>query len=181
MKAKVIGGQLQKKSDSCWASMVHAHRRKETHREILALLAALAMALLPQMGLASDQKDIAIYRSTSVNLQINILRVAEKSAKREGSIVSGTLYDPTITYPGIYEAKRLYRMSSSSTSWMGSNHPAFLKDVACSDARKEISQDGSWTGLLMKDGSCGMNSEPSEWVIGNRLNYEAGINTTPEP
>jgi len=110
------------------------------------LIAGLAIILLPGMPMASGHDiypgDTAIYRSITPNIHSNVLRVTDDSRDGVKPKSNDTLYIPSITYPGIYENNRLYRMSSNSAPWVGSNHPAFLKEVTCSDARKRLSQSG---------------------------------------
>lgn len=185
MMAAIENIRISQRQSCSREATVIAQKCKWQYLKKYHLIAGLAIILLPGMPMASGHDiypgDTAIYRSITPNIHSNVLRVTDDSRDGVKPKSKDTLYIPSITYPGIYETNRLYRMSFDSTSWVGSKHPAFLKEVTCSDARKRLSQSGSWTGLLMKDGACGMNSEPSEWALGNLLNYQAGISTTSEP
>ena len=109
-------------------------------------------------------------REEQSNTQIALEKTkAGKAISEEDKI----LYNPEVVYPGIYEAKRLYYKGHESDVWKGMLKPAFLKDVTCTDAKKALSISGSWNGHLNKNGSCGTKAEPTDWAVGNYLNFQA--------
>lgn len=93
---------------------------------------------------------------------------ADKAISAEDKI----LYNPDVAYPGIYEGKRLYYNAHGSDLWKGMLKPAFLKDVTCADAKRTLSISGLWRGALNKNGSCGIAEGPTEWAVGNYLNFQ---------
>ena len=109
-------------------------------------------------------------REAQSNTQIALDKTkAGKGISEEDKI----LYNPEVAYPGIYEANRLYYKGHGSTLWKGMLKPAFLKDVTCTDAKRTLSISGLWKGYLNKNGSCGIAEGPTEWAIGNYLNFQA--------
>ena|SRR3990167_5192906 len=108
-------------------------------------------------------------REEQSNTQIALEKTkAGKAISEEDKI----LYNPEVAYPVVYEAKRLYYKGHGSDVWKGISKPAFLKDVTCTDAKKTLSISGSWNGHLNKNGSCGAKAEPTDWAIGNYLNFK---------
>jgi hypothetical protein len=85
----------------------------------------------------------------------------------------GDLYNPVIVYAGDYEANELlFKNSQKDTVWRSVPKLNMLSRVTCSDAVAHLERDGRWQGYLKSDGSCGPTSEPADWALGNRLNYE---------
>ena len=108
-------------------------------------------------------------REAQSNTQIAMEKTkAGKSISEEDKI----LYNPDVAYPGIYESKRLYYKAPGSDLWKGMLKPAFLKDVTCTDAKRTLSISGLWKGALNKNGSCGIAEGPTEWAVGNYLNFK---------
>lgn len=86
----------------------------------------------------------------------------------------GTLvekYDPAIMYPGPYTPEQLFYRNPTGTIWIPWSKADFSRKVTCSGALKRLRKGGVWKGHLNKDGSCGPVAEPSDWAVGNWLNY----------
>ena len=80
-------------------------------------------------------------------------------------------YSPAIIYPGPFTPEHLFYRNPSSTVWLPWRAVDFTKKVTCSDAVKRLKRHGVWKGHLNRDGSCGPAAEPSQWAVGNWLNY----------
>ena len=80
-------------------------------------------------------------------------------------------YQPTKVYAGPYGVTTVYYRESFRAKWRQGVSGA----VTCPDALSHFKVSGFWKGHLKLDGSCGIPDEPSEWAVGNRLNYEALI------
>jgi len=82
-------------------------------------------------------------------------------------------YNSSVTYTGSYDNSGLYYRNPGNPKWM-----VVLKNgiegLKCSDAVKQLKRSGRWMGHLNSDNSCGPTAEPSEWALGNRINFEAG-------
>ena len=78
-------------------------------------------------------------------------------------------YDPTQTYTGAYSATMVYYRQTFRSKW----RLGIAGAVSCPDALSHLKVSGFWKGHLKLDGSCGSLDEPSEWAVGNRLNYDA--------
>lgn len=107
------------------------------------------------------------------------LRVAnERSATK--TVDFEQPYDASIAYEGIFNSSRLYKVPSGTEHVVGSRRPALLKDVVCAEARKVLDRKGQWVGNLDERGRCGPSPEPSQWAVGNFLNYQSGRTTEQE-
>jgi hypothetical protein len=82
-------------------------------------------------------------------------------------------YNPAQTYPGPFVPTMLYIRHSPSGPWHRGLTGLFSKGVSCPDALSNFRRSGLWQGHLKQDGSCGPLAEPSQWALGNRLNYGA--------
>jgi hypothetical protein len=80
-------------------------------------------------------------------------------------------YNPAQIYPGAYGANAVYYRQTFRAKW----RLGVTSGVTCPDAARTLKVSGFWKGHLNTDGSCGVPDEPSEWALGNRLNYEAII------
>ena len=83
-------------------------------------------------------------------------------------------YDPSVVYPGIYESDQVYKMLAGPQTWAGSRRPARVQHVTCRDARTALERKGLWNGALNAAGDC-RSGEPTDWAIGNFLNFQAGL------
>ena len=81
-------------------------------------------------------------------------------------------YNPKITYPGSFVPTMLYLRNFPSSPWRRGLKGLFSRGVSCRDALTNLGRSGLWQGHLNPDGSCGPLGEPSEWALGNRLNYQ---------
>jgi hypothetical protein len=100
-----------------------------------------------------------------------LLAAADEPTGRGGATGSVGPYNPAQRYAGSYTPKALFYKNPGSTYWQRVADD-FLRRVKCPDALGHLQRDGLWKGHLKKDGSCGPLDEPSDWAVGNRLNYE---------
>jgi hypothetical protein len=84
-------------------------------------------------------------------------------------------YNPVVSYPGKFENSVLYFRNSNKSNWMRGEISRFPDAVSCHDAIVHINRTGLWKGHFKSDGSCGPTGEPTDWALGNRLNYEAAM------
>ena len=82
------------------------------------------------------------------------------------------LYDPARIYSGDFQPDVLLYKNPRSDAWQRVTKLDRLQYVTCQDALAHLNREGKWQGHLNPDGSCGSTAEPSDWVMGNRLNYE---------
>jgi hypothetical protein len=142
-------------------------------RKMLAL-SATVVTLLVLSGAAwpeplSFRGDMAISgRSAQSSL---ILAAMDEPKGRGGASGSIGPYNPAQRYNGSYTPKALFYKNPGSTYWQRVADD-FLRRVKCPNAMDHLRKDGLWKGHLNKDGSCGPLDEPSDWAVGNRLNYE---------
>ncbi|HTP05653.1 MAG TPA: hypothetical protein VMM54_10945 [Nitrospirota bacterium] len=80
-------------------------------------------------------------------------------------------YNPAKQYAGSATSKGLFFKNPGSVYWQRVADD-YLKRVKCPDAIDHLRRTGLWKGHLGQDGSCGPLDEPSDWAVGNRLNYE---------
>jgi hypothetical protein len=130
---------------------------KGHHTLVSTWLAGITILLLIAPALATSDRTFTI------------LTVADNSKER--GIHRGTEYNPTVSYPGSYEASQLYRKNMSTGAWKARNHPAQLSDVNCFEAKAQLDKHGLWKGNLSQDGSCEGSAEASDWATGNFLNF----------
>lgn len=107
-----------------------------------------------------------------------VIRVADERSAKPSDLEQP--YESSITYEGIFNASRLYKVPSGTENVVGSRHPALLKDVVCAEARKALDRKGQWVGNLDERGRCGPSPEPAQWAVGNFLNYQSGKTTEQE-
>jgi hypothetical protein len=100
-----------------------------------------------------------------------ILAAADEPAGKGGATSKVSPYNPAQQYAGSSTPKALFFKNPGSAYWqrVADN---YLKRVKCPDAVDHLRMTGFWKGHLGQDGSCGPRDEPSDWAIGNRLNYE---------
>ncbi|TWJ32437.1 hypothetical protein JN12_00877 [Geobacter argillaceus] len=80
-------------------------------------------------------------------------------------------YDPAIMYPGPYTPEHLFYKNPKGPVWLQWTAGDFTRKVTCSGALKRLKRKGVWQGHLKPDGSCGSPAEPSDWAVGNWINY----------
>jgi len=86
------------------------------------------------------------------------------------------VYNPSQVYTGSYEPDIVYYRPSQKTFWRRGLNDTFPANVSCPGALKSLSRSGLWKGHFRPDGSCGPTDEPSEWAVGNRLNFDESAN-----
>jgi hypothetical protein len=142
-------------------------------RKMLALSVTVITSLLLSGAAWSEplsyRRDTALSgRSAQSSL---ILAAMDEPKGRGGATGSAGPYNPAQRYAGSYTPKALFYKNPGSIYWQRVADD-FLKRVKCPDALGHLQRDGLWKGHLKKDGSCGPLDEPSDWAVGNRLNYE---------
>lgn len=81
-------------------------------------------------------------------------------------------YGPAIIYPGPYEPEQLFFRSPGGIVWLRWSARNYTKSVTCRDTLKSLRLTGVWQGHLKSSGACGSLAEPSDWALGNWLNYD---------
>ena len=82
-------------------------------------------------------------------------------------------YNPAQSYPGKYTSDTVYYRSRNNPNWYQGLNGTYPKNVLCKEALRHFATDGKWRGHFKQDGSCGPTAEPSEFAVGNRINYDA--------
>ncbi len=105
---------------------------------------------------------------------------AQQQGMKREIVKPGEAYNPRIVYTGRYKTDILFYKPSGSEFWK--HLPRFdrLRYVKCPLALQQLNQAGIWKGSLsFKNGSCiskgqpstGPSDPPTEWALGNWLNY----------
>lgn len=97
--------------------------------------------------------------------------IAAPTSPGSRAFLSRYSYDPTVVYAGTYVANVLYYHNPRNPKW----YKGFKKEldsVTCPSAIAGFRSNGTWKGHLNPDGSCADPSEPVEWALGNRLNFD---------
>ena len=81
------------------------------------------------------------------------------------------LYNPGIIYPGPYTPEQLFYRNPKGEIWLRWTANDFAKTVTCKSALKGLRLTGVWKGHLKPNGSCGSTAEPSDWAVGNWINF----------
>jgi len=81
-------------------------------------------------------------------------------------------YDPAIIYPGPYTPEQLFYRSPKGLVWLQWSAKDFTRAVTCRGTLKSLKLTGVWQGHLKPNGACGTPAEPSEWALGNWINYD---------
>jgi len=81
------------------------------------------------------------------------------------------LYNPGIIYPGPYAPEQLFYRNPKGEIWLRWTANDFAKTVTCKSALKGLRLTGVWKGHLKPNGSCGSTAEPSDWAVGNWINF----------
>jgi hypothetical protein len=98
--------------------------------------------------------------------------VLAQQAGQQGKGEKIAVYNPLYIYKGDYQPDVLLFKNPWSTDWQRLPKLDYLQKVTCQDALAALNKVGKWKGNLRMDGSCGSPAEPSDWAMGNRLNYE---------
>jgi hypothetical protein len=94
---------------------------------------------------------------------------------RPGGEGRAPVYIPKAIYPGDYNPDVLMYRNPGSDAWQRVHNLDRLRHVACRDALEQLQREGKWQGHLNPDGTCGSTAEPSDWILGNRLNYDDSL------
>jgi hypothetical protein len=86
-------------------------------------------------------------------------------------------YDPAKVYPGRFGTDVLYYRYPNSP-WRRGMEGTYPNAVACADALKHFKKTGLWQGHFGRGGVCGAPGEPTEWAVGNRLNFDAQFDSS---
>ncbi len=93
------------------------------------------------------------------------------------AVKPGAEYNPKVVYAGRYKTDILFYKPSNTEFWKRLPRFDRLRNVKCPEALQQINQAGIWQGdLSFKNGSCiyygpGPSDPPTEWALGNWLNY----------
>jgi hypothetical protein len=155
--------------------------RHRGHYIVSTWLAGLALAILPGTGMSlSDHFNLGDPKMCEEASCSLTLIVAENAGSKKKFDMDINEYNPTVTYPGIYLTDQLFRKNLGNGDWVGSSFVPHLSNVTCSKAKAQLSEHGLWKGNLNRDGSCGSNAEPTDWAMGNLLNYQSTLNNNDE-
>ena len=116
-------------------------------------------------------KERGMRRMFSVIVCLLVGMSVSSPAFAEGRKKSVEIYDPAIMYPGPYTPEQLFYRNPTGTIWIPWSKADFTRKVTCAGALKRLKKGGVWKGHLNQDGSCGPVAEPSDWAVGNWLNY----------
>ena len=100
-----------------------------------------------------------------------LLPVINAGESKAAALPGSAGYDPNVPYQGGFEKDRIYKQRTSTDYWKGNSKPAKIYSVKCTSAVQSLSSLGTWTGNLLKDGTCGSTAEPATWATGNYLNF----------
>jgi hypothetical protein len=100
---------------------------------------------------------------------------AAAEPRKPGGEAQTKVYNPKLTYPGNYNPDVLLFRLADGHGWQRVTGLDRLRRVACRDALEKLQTVGRWQGHLNPDGTCGSTAEPSDWIMGNRLNYEDSL------
>ena len=107
--------------------------------------------------------------------------IATAATKEQVSPAPGiAAYNPTTEYNGAYESDFIYYKNPGASVWLRVTNLDRLRHISCPDALRSLNKQGTWRGHLNPDGSCGPTSEPSDWALGNWLNYRDSLPDTDE-
>jgi len=80
------------------------------------------------------------------------------------------IYDPSIVYSGSFRTNAIYLHNRRNPVW----YPGLKEEldfINCQAAQDSFRRTGRWSGHFGLKSSCGDTSEPTEWAIGNWLNF----------
>lgn len=113
---------------------------------------------------------------SGICLLASVATAAGKDQGRPGQGIAA--YNPAAVYTGAYVTESIYYKNPGASVWTRVSRPASLSRVSCGDALYHLKREGAWKGHLNPDGSCGPTSEPSDWAVGNWLNYQDSLPDT---
>jgi hypothetical protein len=79
-------------------------------------------------------------------------------------------YNPSVVYSGQFRSNAVYFHNRRNPVWyLGIKQE--LDVIKCREAQESFMRTGRWGGHFELDSSCGGTSEPTEWAVGNWLNF----------
>jgi hypothetical protein len=106
-------------------------------------------------------------------LMLTVAIFSSPAGAEVGTSYSKAGYNPAATYPGPFVPNVVYYRPTPRGGWQRGLKGLYSKGVSCSDALRSFRRSGLWQGHFNPDGSCGPLGEPSEFALGNRLNFDA--------
>jgi hypothetical protein len=101
---------------------------------------------------------------------------AQQSPGKGVVIRAGEQYNPLVVYDGAYKPDILFVRTQGGEFWRRMALVYRLRNVACVDAKAQLMKAGKWNGHLdLKSGACASPDEPSEWALGNRINFDEQV------
>ena len=124
-------------------------------------------------------KRIAVFIFVSLMWILAAIVTAEpQDQKNTGPTIAA--YNPNAVYTGTYVPELVYNKNSGASVWIRVTRLDRLRFISCDSALTGLRREGTWQGHLNADGSCGSSSEPSDWALGNWLNYRDSLPDTNE-
>lgn len=117
-------------------------------------------------------KKMRVFTVLAALMLLTLFNDVGVAADRTSGLFARYSYDPAFVYPGKYPSDKLYYHYPGNPNW----HVGFSKNlsaVTCRAAYNSFARTGTWKGHLQQDGSCADPSEPADWAVGNRLNFDA--------
>jgi len=111
-----------------------------------------------------------IRRILQMSMICMVLFTLQQTAHAAVSVIP-SMYQPNRIYTGPFSPAALYYRNPGNPQWRRGFRRE-LKDLICQPAVVSFSTAGIWKGHLNPDGTCADPSEPVEWAVGNRLNFE---------
>ena len=118
-------------------------------------------------------------KKTAILLVLTILMLLPAvcptwAADTSSGASSGYAYDPDVVYDGPFNTNEIYYHNRRDPIWQRGLKQE-LDSVICRSARESFSRTGRWSGHFAPDSSCGDTSEPTEFAVGNWLNFSNAI------
>ncbi len=88
------------------------------------------------------------------------------------SLFTRQAYNPAVVYNGSFRTNAIYFHNRRNPVW----YPGLkeeLDSINCKAAQDSFRKSGRWNGHFVQGSSCGETSEPTEWAVGNWLNFSA--------
>ena len=86
------------------------------------------------------------------------------------AVIAPNPYNPSVVYSGQFRSNAVYYHNRRNPLWyLGIQQE--LDAIKCRAAQDSFLMTGRWSGHFEADSSCGTTSEPTEWAVGNWLNF----------
>lgn len=130
--------------------------------------------------------DTAIFGGGAIDVPANVLIIFDNSGSMKNDApYSGEGYDPDKVYTGVYNTSKVYRSKSNWFTWLefediGEDNEVDSDEIECWDARRNLNDNGHWTGRIGLDDPHKCFSwwdrstyDYETWILrmGNYLNY----------